>query len=397
MKKLFLVSILILALNFTSAFSMTPAQTYLEYSPGESSNHQIEIINSDGIEFSAVVLIEGELNESISVSQVSMDFDSSIKNKNLDFTLKMPSGLKPGTHSVDINVLAVPSAKASVGAYVNAVIGLKHKVIVDVPYPGKYAEATLKVNPSDGKITFVIPIINRGKQDIAHANAVVDIYSPLNEKIASVSSTDLSVPSGESRELSLVWDPEGTPSGRYLAVATVIYDEETIKIENEFSVGGQLLNLKNVDVKDFELGGIAKFEFLVESSWNEIISGAYIEMTIFDKKDEQIATFKSANYDINPFENKLLVAFWDTEGIKKGNYRAEALIKFRDQSIQNNFELEVSENEINIVGLGYVIKENSSSGDSNSLVVILGVAVGILVLLNLIWFLILRKKLKGKN
>ena len=120
-------------------------------------------------------------------------------------------------------------------------------------------------------------------------------------------------------------------------------------------------------------------------------------MTVFNKKDEEIATFKSATYDINPYESKLLVSFWDTEGIKKGTYDARALIKFRDQSIQNNFELEVSQDEINVVGLGYVIREGKISSGSNSLVVILATAVGILVVLNLIWFLVLRKKLSGKK
>jgi hypothetical protein len=376
---------------------MTPAQTYLEYSPGQSTNHQIEIINSDGIEFSAVVVVDGELNQSISLSEVAMEFNPSIKNKNLDFTLNMPSGLKPGTHSAEITVLAVPSEKKSKGAYVNAVVGLKHKILVEVPHPGKYAEAQMHINPSEQEIAFIIPVINQGQQNIAHANAIIEVYSPLNEKIVSLNTNDLEILSGDTRELSAIWDITGITSGRYLAVATVVYDEETINLENQFSVGGQILNLKSVDVKDFELGGIAKFEFLVESSLNEIIPGTYIEMEVLNKKGESIVTFKSANYDINPSESKLLVAFWDTEGIQKGTYDARALIKFREQSIQNDFELEVSDDEINVVGIGYVIREGKGSVSSNSLVIILGTAVGILVVLNLIWFLVLRKKLSGKN
>ena len=50
-----------------------------------------------------------------------------------------------------------------------------------------------------------------------------------------------------------------------------------------------------------------------------------------------------------------------------------------------------------VLGLGYVIKNKSGkSGESNSLLVVLIASIGIPVLLNVVWFLILRKKLSKK-
>jgi len=153
------------------------------------------------------------------------------------------------------------------------------------------------------------------------------------------------------------------------------------------------LKIKSVEVNDFSLGGIAKFEFLVENTWNEVIKSAYVQMEVLNKDSVPIADFKSATYDINQFESKVLVAFWDTEGIKKGYYDSRAFLRFGEQSLQHDFKLDVSDNEITVIGVGYVISK-SSKGSSNNLTVILITVIAVLVIINLIWFLVLRKRLK---
>ena len=100
---------------------------------------------------------------------------------------------------------------------------------------------------------FVIPIVSKGNLDIARAKAVVDIFTPLNEKVASLTTQEIPVLSGERRELAAKWDTSGVSSGRYRAIATILYDESTLTIEKEFSVGADSLELKNVEVNDFSL------------------------------------------------------------------------------------------------------------------------------------------------
>ena len=52
--------------------------------------------------------------------------------------------------------------------------------------------------------------------------------------------------------------------------------------------------------------------------------------------------------------------------------------------------------KISVVGVGYVISAEKTSGGS-SLTVILVVGIVVLVLINLVWFLILRKRLKPSS
>ena len=398
LKFIFGILLVVLSAQYALAFGMTPAEIIGGYSPGSTSTYSLEIVNTDKVDSEFVILVTGELNESISTDSVSFSMLSSELSKKVSFTFNSPTKLKPGKHSADINVLQIPKSSSPKGTMVNSIIGLTLKFNIDVPYPGKYAEASLNVADNAGSISFIIPLSNKGDLDISRAKGLVDIYTPLNEKIISLSTNEVEITHGQWAELSVTWDTKDVPAGRYRAVAAVLYDEETTTVEKEFSVGETILDLKHVEVNDFSLGGIAKFEFLVESVWSEIVPGAYIQMQVFNDAGEVMADFKSATYDVSPFENKLLVSFWDTEGVRTGTYDATAFVRFGKQSLQHDFKLEVSDKDITIVGIGYVIKERSGkSSGSSSLVIILITIVSILVLLNLVWFLILRKKLKNKS
>ncbi len=394
---LFIFAIFFTQIFLVSSLGITPAQKIISYVPGTTSTLSFDIVNTEHKNMNLVILPQGELNKSIAISKVSEKIEANSGGKTITYQFTIPSGLRPGRHSGEILVLEIPSEESRESTFVGAVVGVITAVVVDVPYPGKYAETSLDIAANkEGGFSFVIPILSKGDLNIVHAKAIIDIFTPLNEKIASLVSEDISIPSQERKELAIKWDATGVQKGRYLAIANIIYDETSVKIEKEFSVGEQMLELKNVEVNDFSLGEIAKFEFLLENTWSEIIANAYIQMQVFNKEGAVMADFKSATYDILPDENKLLVAFWDTDGVSNGNYDARAFVKFAEQSLQHDFKLEVSDDEINVVGVGYVIK-SSSKGGSNSLIVILSVAIGILVLLNLIWFLVIRKKISGKS
>lgn len=396
MNKYFFFVLLLLLFPLVSGFGVTPAQKIFEYAPGSQGTHSFEIINSEKKHVDLVLLPQGELGETVALSQYYVTLTPDIDSVRIDYTVNIPSSLSPGPHYADILVVEVPSQSSNSGpAYIGAVVGINTKVLVDVPYPGKYAESSLSISTSkEGKVVFVMPVVSKGKLDIARAKAIVDIYTPLNEKVATINTQEIQVLSGERKELAVEFDASSIHPGRYRAVATVLYDEATLNLEKEFSVGADSLNLKSVDVNDFSLGEIAKFEFLLENGLNTELSDVYINMQVFNNDGQIMAEFKSANYNIDSFSSKLMVSFWDTEGVSVGNYNAKAFINFGQSSIQKDLTLDVSNNDITVIGVGYVIKSSSSGG--GSLITVLTIAIVVLVLLNLTWFLVLRKKVKRK-
>ena len=182
--------------------------------------------------------------------------------------------------------------------------------------------------------------------------------------------------------------------GEYLAKATLIYDEGTLSLEEQFSVGVRELELQEIHVANFNLGDIAKLEMLVENKWSEDISGVYVETLIKGTDGGILSSFESAAQNIAALSKDNFVSYWDTAGVLEGDYDAEILIKYGDKVSQENLKFEVSDDELVVIGLGYVISADGGE-ETDTIVIVLVVVIVVLVLINLLWFLLVRKKLKS--
>ena len=395
----FVLIFVILMVSNVLALGITPGLTTFNYEPGAVKEVSFSVINSEHKDMDLVVLVKGDLNESISLSEVSFKMASSDETKNLKYTLKIPNSFSPGPHTSEIDVIQLPGKSPTSEAYIGAAVGVATQIGIFVPYPGKYAEASFNVigPEGDGKMTFVVPLVSRGQLNIVRARGIIDIYGSLNEKIKTLETNEVEIPSGQRKEIVGIWDSKGVSPGPYRAVATVLYDDSTLTIEKQFNVGERVLELSGIEVNDFTLGGIAKFEMLVENKWSEPITGAYSQIQVFNKGGDVMADFKSSSYDVSPLSKTLMTAFWDTAGVNKGTYDSSLFLRYGQKSEQKDLKLEVLDNNINIIGVGYVISKGKTTGSGSSLVAILIIAVVVLVLINIVWFLVLRKKFSGKK
>ncbi|MBI2451574.1 hypothetical protein HYV50_00680 [Candidatus Pacearchaeota archaeon] len=397
-KKLFLivlfVGIVLLNISNTMALGIAPGRSTFDYSPGEQKKVDFTIVNTDKRDLSLVIFTQGEFNNSIALSEVFVKMSANEESKTLSYTFTMPSVLSPGLHKGEIVVLQLPEKSGSSETFVGATVGVITQLYVYVPYPGKYAESELDVigPENDGKITFVMPVTSRGELDIARVRGTIDIYSVLNEKVATLTTNEIPLASKQRAEIAAVWEPKVAP-GPYRAVATVLYDEQTLTVEKKFNVGKKSLVVEGIEVNDFSLGEIAKFEVLIKNEWSDEIQGAYSEIIVYNQEGKVMATFKSPTYDIPPLEKSLMVSFWDTEGVRKGTYESSLFLKYGDSADRKDLKFEIADKSIKIIGAGYVIEE-IARGD-NTVKILIGVIV-FLILINLSWFIFLRKKFVKK-
>lgn len=390
-------TILLLTLSNVSALGISPGRTTMDFSPGAEKTVSFSVINSENKDINIVIAAQGELKDYIQIQERAFAMSSSESSREVTYKVKLPNELSPGLHTAEIVVLQLPEEGKISEAYIGAALAVVTQLYVYVPYPGKYAEASLNViGPDDnGIINFVIPVISRGEFDLTKVWATIDIYSSLNEKITTITTNEASIPSGQRREIVAKLDASEMPNGPYRAVATVIYDEGSLKLETDFKVGKRILSLESIEVNDFVLGEIAKFEILVENKWSETIKGAYAEMFVYSKDGRLMANFKTPTYNIEPLTKALMIAYWDTAGVREGVYDSEILLKYGGSSDKKELKLDVSENDIKVIGLGYVIsaRKPSGTGETNSrLIIILIALVVVLILLNLLWFMLLRRK-----
>lgn len=391
----FALIMFLLFLSGVSALGITPARTTIDLDQEKEIERSFTILNSENKEMNLVIYAQGDLADKIYLSENSFSVSPTESSKKISFKVKIGENLSPGLNSGEIVVMNLPKGGETSEAFVGAVVAVIHQVHIYVKYPGKYAEANLNIVDANQneEVVFIMPVISRGEHDLVSVRANIDIYNQLNEKVDSFNTASISLNSGERKELVHKWKAD-FPIGRYLAKVALMYDGETINLEKEFRVGKQDLELESIEVRNFQLGDIAKFEILVDNKWSEPIKNAYTEMHIFDSQKRLISEVRSSSYDFDPLSKKVMLSYWDTAGVKEGNYETSFFLKYGDKSSQKNLELKVSKNEIRVVGLGYVISSEESGRKGDNLTTILLIGVIILVLINVLWFLKFRRKFK---
>ena len=400
---LVLVSLLVvLTLQNVYSLGISPGRTTINFEPGLHKEVSFSVINSEHKDMSVTFSVRGDLAKYINLKQESAKFSSLDESQSFTYEINFPENFspEPGVHEVEIIALEMPEDSENAGTFIGATVGVITQLHVYVAFPNKYVDAEINVIESGagGNIIFLIPVINRGKLDIDDIRVVIDIYTSSNEKIASIESKSKSLKNLERKEFVLEW-PVDVSSGTYRAVARIMYDGEVFEKEIEFNVGKMALEIIEIIIKDFQLGGVAKFDALVESRWSTDLKNVHLNVIVYDFEKEVMADFKSQTYDIDAFDSQRMVAFWDTEGVSTGDYDGKLILKYgkySEKSIDRNVKIKVTNFDIEVFSItGHAITRETGKVNTNSILIIL---IIILVIGNIIWFLIAKRNIsKRKN
>lgn len=402
-RKLIFVLIFVLILQNVSALGLTPTRADIDFSPGLQKTISFSIVNSERRDINIVLAVQGELAEYISLSQTTFSMTSEEKSRSVSYTVNLPNELEPGMHTAEILVLQLPTEGTPGATYVGAALALVSELIVQVPYPGKYVETNLLIYgpDKDGKYDFVIPSISRGKIGIESLKADIKIIDEAGKVVTRLRSGEFGLNSGERKDIGVFgWVPN-IETGNYIARATVFYDNEIPKnLEKSLNIGGSVLSLVSMEVNGFSLGNTADFEATIRNNAEQSVQEVFSEMEVYSEDGDVLAKFKSATYDINSGEKAKMHLFWDTAGVSKGTYPSTLFLNYPDGKDEIKFEMIVSDTQIIFNGLfGYVIGRSTVSKGfvgERTFYVLIGLIV-VLVLINLVWFLFLRKRMKRKR
>jgi hypothetical protein len=394
-KKIILLVFLLMIVP-VSALGVSPGKTTIDFIPGLEKNISINLLNSEQKEVNLVVSAQGELKDYFFIPETTIHFNATEISKTFSYTVRLPQQLSPGSHTTSIVVVQLPDVFIQSGEMsVGAAVAVLSQLTVNAPYPGKYAEADVNIAgpKEDGIVKFYVPVFSKGTFTLTSVKAEVEIYTLANEKIATVYTNEVSIDGGSMKELSAEWDSSSIAPGPYRAKVTVFYDEGTVSAEKEFTVGKKRLIVEGVEVNDFSLGDIAKFEVAAQSTWSEMIKDAYVEMVVYSDDGNILANFKSPNYDIPPNEKVQMLAFWDTNGVIEGDYDTTMFLNYGSVKDPTTLTLRVEDNKITIIGAGYIISAGAVGGGiSSTLLTTLIVVIVLLTLANISWFVYLRKK-----
>lgn len=352
----------LLLTSIASAFGLAPGNVDLIFEPGAEHIVKLKLLNPERQEMQVMLHAQGELSQYISFDQSSIYLSSKEAEKYAYYTLKLPQKLeRQGPYSTNIVVISMPVSKSSTGMDMSANIAIISKLNLMVPYSGKYAEITL-FSPAfeEGKAnSFAVEVRNLGTQDILSGQLVIDIFGPTNTKISTVSGTEFQLASKQNKIETIEWLPDIGP-GNYRAVATLLYDGENTKDEKTFAIGEYAIEIADITVRDFTLGGIAMFDILLENRWNERIPGIYGIIEVRDESGKTYTQFKTASTDIDSGGKGSIQAYWDTKKVGPGKYKLDIVLNYLGKQSEKIFDIMVSTDKIETNLGGMAVKEIDS-------------------------------------
>jgi len=377
-----------------SSLGITPGRTTIDFKPNLEKTTPFSVLNTEHKYMQVMLMVRGELADSITLFDSLVDFAPSDESKSFNYKINLPGNLEPGLHTAEIVALEVPKPSEE-GTYVGATVAVVSQVYVYVPYPGKYVDVELNVLDAEqnSTATFIVPVVSRGKLGIGNVRALIDIYTSLNEKIGSIETDTRSLEPGARTELTAKWDVNVNP-GNYLAKVTVFYDDESKSFEKEFSVGSQMLSIESILVNNFRLGEIAKLQILVENRWNQELKNVFANLLVYNHENQVMVDVKSAAEDIPALTKKELLAYWDTVGVKEGEYNGKLMVRYNEKSTDKNLLLKITDNNLDITGVGYAVR---GGGGGINMTTILFILIIILLVVNLAWFIFFRRFMKKRK
>ncbi len=393
--KLILLIIVILALaNQSYALGIAPSHVDVTFESGLEKTIQLKVMNNAYKDFDAVVYVEGTLAEYIIIDEPMVKLTKDQDSKIISYKIKLPQSLeKQGLHEASIVVREIPKDTKS-GTTVTANVAVVSKLKVMVPYKGKYAEIKLFVTnfKQNQESNFAVEVINLGTENILDAYAIINIYDPLNNKIATTTSNKVQINSKNKEILIAKWAPN-IGSGNYRAVATLMYDGLNTKDEKPFTIGIFELDIASISVSNFKLGGIAKFDILVENNWNEEVPNVFAETSVKDDKEKVYTQFKTASADIPAFGSQELNAYWDTAKVIPGAYKLDIVLNYLGQKTEKIFDIMVEYDKItaSLVGKAIAVEEEEKPAVLKSVYILIFLVVILIIFNVIIYFKKVRK------
>ncbi|MEM4397284.1 MAG: CARDB domain-containing protein [Candidatus Woesearchaeota archaeon] len=372
----------LIILNSFSVFSLgiSPAKTKIDFN--QNQEYIFKII-TDEYPIKVLLTKEGELGKYIQIEKDSLIVEST--ETIVKFKLNLPENLPPGERTGSILILKLPNEKSN--DPIIATIAVVHKIIVNVPYPGKYAEGNLFITNTkvNEPIIFTFAIKNFGKERIENGKINLIIKGPTNQELYKATSEKKSIEPNKEENFVLTWQTEN--SGSYVLEATFEYDGKVLEFNQRFDVGNLELEIEKIQVNNFKIGQIAKLDIFLRNKWNKQIK-ADGKVEVF-KDNKLISSFNAIPITINEKSSEIMNAYWNTEGITIGNYDISAKVNYEGKISEKTYTAYVSADNINFKDF---VSAKVVGQKSNNNINILIFAVIILIILNIALIIYVKKR-----
>jgi len=352
--------ILLLTFQLVTAIGIRPAKTTLISEEGLVYSDSFWIVNNEGRGFKVDLSVEGELAEYVTLKKNTLIFRDDDDAKEVEFEVNLPENVPPGTSTA--NIVIEEKLNENEPEIISSKLILKHKIIVEGPYPDKYIKVKLNFHDQGDKILFVSEVENLGKLSIDSVKTT--FYVNDKEKTEQTLTTaETSLGKKENKLLEAEIERDVFELGEFEVSAVTKYDDQTLEIVKKLMVGSPKIEITYFD-KYFVANKINQYVMELFNKWNQQVENVYVDVEV-NKDGQKIDEFRTKSVDIEGEVMKRISDYFDARGKNEGKYVFKMIVNF-----WNSYKMESQEYEIEL------LNENDFEDISGNTNAIVGKATG---------------------
>ncbi len=323
--------VLVLSLQLTIALGIRPAKTTMISDDSKDYAGQFWVVNNDQHEFTATVSVEGEMAQYVTLktSEDTLGKRSELHFRDDDealpvyFEVHLPATVPPGTSTA--NIVIEEQLESESPNTISSKVVLKHKIIVQGPYPDKYINVKLNFHDQGETIELVSEVENLGKQDI---NTVQTSFYVNDQKqvphVAETVSTNLN--KKENKLLKATLDKDLFEQGEFEVSAVTTYDDQKLELVKTLVVGSPSVAVAYFD-NYFVANKINQYTMDLLNQWNKEIQHVFVEVEV-QKDHQKIDEFRTKSVDIKGEMMERLQDYYDARQRNPGKYGFDLIVNF---------------------------------------------------------------------
>jgi hypothetical protein len=390
-----LVSFIFALSNYVEAIGVAPSEKSYVFDSKEIS-YNLRIMNDEKFQGTFHVEATGELSKYVTFSKTNINFDAQKADEVINVKLSIPkdADVPPGEYIIRIAVTADQSSSSGVTAFVGVISKLQVTVPGDISFIKIQTYVPNFINGQEN--SFSVEVINKGIKPATNCFAVIDILTPENAKIMSLVAPRKDVAGTRTEIIVLPWTPN-VNNGQYVAKASVVCDDTTSEERKSFMIGSPAVSIVNFVSEDFVLGGINRFDLILQSEWADVIKDVYANVELM-KDGTSKGRAKTESGNIGPLEKLSLPVFIDTKGLEPGKYSMYIMLNYLGKEVGEVYAVDVTQNEFKVDRLSGMVTGVGAQSDSEpGTYTLLIFVIIVVVILNIVLVMKLMRRKEEKK
>ncbi len=317
------IGIILLLFNLVTALGIRPSKTMHTFEKGQDFSGEFWVVNNDAQAITTTISVEGGLSTFVTIQEKELHFRENEDAKAVHFVVKLPSVVPAGISSANI-VVERNLAQTDLGTISSKVI-VKHKIIVEGPYPDKYIENKLNFRDDGGKITLISEVENRGKLNLSNVQTTFYINDEKQTR-ETLATDETNLKTKENKVLSVQLAKNQLEQGEFKVSAITTYDDQEIEVQKKLIIGKPEVEVTYFD-RYLKAKTINQYTLELLNKWNKEVENVFVDVKV-TQNGEVLDTFRTKSLDLAALVRERIQDYYNARNREPGTYNVEMTVNY---------------------------------------------------------------------